>query len=481
MSILGDLFGTKAIQQSSVILNVTGQGTKEVDYINPIRTNRKIAREIYYNTNKNYALAGQLVRPIVNNNVNFIGIPTLFGNKKNIKVIEDVDIDYRSIHKSIEIDGSMFVWLQWKENGIELVKIPIDIIDKIFINPETKEVTGYRLKEHIQYDTPTLSNQRVSIECVVTKDYVKTTFVGNINKVVTARNVLGILPIVHFSNDKDTDEMYGHSEIESIEPQLKFYHNLTYEAGSAQSRDGHPKLKVTTNKPKQWVENNFGKGSYDELIKNGGTISMGDRDLFVNAEGDDVTYLYLNKTTGDYGELSEITFTNIVEGSETPEINFGANLGTSLASVKEYRPVWIKKIESKQYERTAPWIQVYELILSLHNFVNFKTLKNDIVITWPRPNFASIAEQSAIVKAFSKSLTELKALGAITNEEVYDTLKKLDIFKLEPSYAEHKKVIDVEVEEREKKAKEIADAAAAKASDKGTEATSKGNNEESKG
>ncbi len=291
MSILGDLFGAKSVQERSYVLNVVSQSTKETDYINAIKTNRRIARDIYHNVDKNYALAGQLVRPIVNNNVNFIGIPTLFGNKKNLKVIEDVDIDYRSVHKSMEIDGSIFIWPQWKEDGIKLVKVPVDIVSKVYIDPTTKEVTGYRLQEHIQYDTPTEKDQRVSIVCIITKTIVKTAMTGSIDKTVTAKNILGELPLVHFSNDRDLDEMFGHSEIEPIEPQLKFYHNLTYEAGSAQSRDGHPKLKITTSKPKQWVDNNFGAGAYEDLTKNGGTISMGDRDLFINAEGDDVNYL----------------------------------------------------------------------------------------------------------------------------------------------------------------------------------------------
>lgn len=482
MSLLGDLFKVKAVQERSYVFNVKGQSTKETDYINAIKTNRKIAREVYHNVNKNYALAGQLVRPIINNNVNFIGIPTLFGNKKNIKVIEDTNIDYRSVHKSIEIDGSFFIWPQWddKKETTKLVKIPVDIITKTYTDPVTREIVGYQLKEIIQYDTPTAIDQRTSIVCTVTKNTIKTVILGSINKTIIAKNVLGIIPLVHFSNDKDTDELYGHSEIEPIEPQLKFYHNLTYEAGSAQSRDGHPKLKVTTNKPKQWLANNFGDGAYENLVKNGGTISMGDRDLFINGEGDDVKYLYLNKTTGDYGELSGTTFMNIVEGSETPEINFGANIGTSLASVKEYRPVWIKKIEAKQYERTEPWLKVYGIILALHNFVNLKTLKNDIVMAWPKPNFASVKEQAEIIKSFSVSVEKLKTSGTVTNEEIYNTLKELDIFKLESTYKEHQKVIDEEVEEREKKIKAIADATAEKSSDEGTDKTSKSDNKESK-
>ncbi len=467
--LLGRIFGSTTTEARSVTLNVRSGTVVDKDYTNAIKTDRKLAREIYHNVNKFYALAAQLVKPIVNNNVNFIGIPDLFGNKKSLKVIDEVPIDYRRVHKSLEIDGSIFVWPQWddEEKKIKLVMIPIDIIDNIFIDPVSKKVTGYRIKEKITYNEPDEDNLQVDIICILTEDRIITDIQGSVSKRIIRRNPFGMLPIVHFSNDKDFDELYGHCEFENIEPQLRFYHELTYEAGAAQSRDGHPKLKITTDNPKQWVENNFGAGTYDEIVGGESSISMEDRDLFLNGEGEDTSYLFLNKTTGDYGPLSETTFTNIVEGSETPEINFGANLGTSLASVKEYRPVWIKKIEAKQYERTQPWLDVYSIILMIHDFVNLKSSKDDISMVWPRPNFASVLEQSEIIFAFSKSVEKLLKSGTVTNEEVYDTLAKLDIFELARSFEEHQKVIDEEMEEREQKAKDNADAE--ESSDTGTE------------
>jgi len=477
--LLGRLFGTRGTAERSIVLNVVGSTTIAKDYVNNIKTNRKLAREIYHNLNKDYSLGGQLIKPIINNNVNFIGIPTLFGNKKNIKVIEEVNIDYRKIHKGVEIDGSVFLWPQWDNDKkvIKLTIIPIDIITSIFIDPVKKKITGYKLVEKISYSTPEEINQEVEITCIITEDYVKTSVVGSENETIIMRNVFGMIPIVHFSNDRDFDEIYGHSEIESIEPQIKFYHDLTYEAGAAQSRDGHPKLKVTTNSPKQWVENNFGKGTYEKIVSGEAFISMDDRDLFVNGEGEDVNYLYLNKTTGDYGPLSEKTFSNIVEGSETPEINFGANIGTSLASVKEYRPVWIKKIEAKQYERTAPWMEIYDIILMIHNFVNIKSLKNDIIMTWPTPNFASVKEQSEIIDAFSKAIEKLILIGSLTSEEIYDTLMKLGIFELAETYKAHEEVIKEEEEEREKKAK----AAATRAKESSDESSEESNENDDEG
>lgn len=466
--LLYNLFGSKARDSGTVgtdsdqSMNITViNSSKETDFTNAIKTNKTKARQLYHNTNKYYTLAAQLVKPIINNNVNFIGIPELTGNKKAIKVINDIEIDYRKVHKTIEIDGSLFVWPQWniKKMKVELTFIPVDNIKEIFVDPINKEITGYRLSEHVTYATPKESSNRIQIDYVITKDIVILTCVGTINKVEKFKNPFDMIPIVHFSNDKDIYELFGHSEIENFEPQLKFYHELTYQAGAAQSRDGHPKLKVNTKNPKRWIDNNFGTGTYESVIGGETTISMESRDLFINGEEEDVNYLYLNKTTGDYDSLAETTFTNIVEGSETPEINFGANIGTSLASVKEYRPVWIKKIEAKQYERTAPWKEVYDIIIMISNFVNLKSAKaDDIKLIWPKPNFASVKEQSEIVESFAKAIEMLQLAGALTDEEVFDTLNELDIFEFMEEYKAHKEVIDNEKKAKQKAAEALASA-----------------------
>lgn len=456
--ILANLFGS-GDNSSEQSMNITVvSSSKNSDYTNAIKTNRVKAHQLYHNTNKYYTLAGQLVKPIINNNVNFIGIPELTGNAKAIKVIDEVVIDYRKLHKALELDGSIFVWPQWnnKKKIIELIFIPVDNIQEIFIDPINKEITGYRLSEYVTYANEKESNNKVQIDYVITKDKVVLTVVGTITKTKIFTNPFDMIPIVHFSNDKDIYELYGHSEIENFEPQLKFYHELTYEAGAAQSRDGHPKLKINTKNPQTWINNNFGAGTYDEIKAGQKSISMENRDLFINGFEEDVNYLYLNKTTGDYNSLSENAFTNIVEGSETPEINFGANIGTSLASVKEYRPVWIKKIEAKQYERTAPWKEVYDIIVMLHNFVNLKSAKaDDIKMVWPKPNFASVKEQSEIIDAFAKALEKLVTIGAVTDEEVFDTLNELDIFEFMKEYKQHKEVIENEKKIKQKAAEAL--------------------------
>jgi len=445
-TLLGKLFARKA-QEVRTELVAVANTVMQKDYTGKTsHVNTKLCRELYRNINNDYALAGQLVKPIINNNVNFIGEPKIVANAKAKKVLDQIDYKYRTVNKAIEIDGNVLIRARWdiSTETIVLELVPTECILDTFINPLTKQITGYRLVEHLTYATPKNNAATAIIEHVITADAHKMKVVGSeLNFERNIANPFKVLPIVLFTNDKLPTELYGHSEIEVIEPQLRFYHDLTYEAGAAQKRDGHPKLKVSTGNARQWVDNNFGSGTFDLVQKGQRTLVLDDRDLFINQGEDDVQYLYLNKTSGDFKQLSELTFTNLVEGSETPEINFGANLGTSLASVKEYRPIWIKKIAGKQAERGKSWIELYKLIILIYNYVHFSTIKSDdITVLWDKPNFVSSKEQSEIINAFAKALTLLKEGNAVTDKEVYDTMKELNIMQLADTFEEHQKEIE---------------------------------------
>lgn len=462
-TLLGKLFGSGQSKER-VVMTVTVDGAAQEDnYATPNKCNTELARQLYRNINQDYALSAQLVKPIINNNVNFIGTPKIYGNAKALKVLNSIKIPYHKIHKAIEIDGDLLIWPQWNmEKGtVELITVPVECIHRVFVDPITKKITGYKLVDKITYADTQHDLLRAEIQHIVTDKTIVRKIIADdpmLAKETTFRNPFGVMPLVLFSNDKALNAIFGHSELEVIEPQLKFYHDLTYEAGAAQKRDGHPKLKVTTKNPKQWIDNNFGAGTFDNIRAGKASISMTDRDLYVNSEGEDVNYLYLNKVSGDFKTLSEVTFTNLVEGSETPEINFGANIGTSLASVKEYRPVWIKKIQAKQADRTEPWLELYKHIIMIHNYVKLTNVKSDdLSIVWEKPNFVSTKEQSEIINAFSKALVSMKDKMLLTDEEIYNTLKELGVVQIAETFEEHQKEIERLKKENEEKARKLAE------------------------
>jgi len=429
-------------------LSINGFTSTPVNYTVENRTDVVLARQLYHNKNNSYTLAAQLVKPIVNNNVNFIGKPKLYGNRRTLDLLKSIDLKIRKIHKAVEIDGNQIVWVRWdnKKKKIVLELVPFEVLSDIFIDPFTKEIIGYRFIEEFTYATEDNSAATMKIEYVITAEKQVTTVLQSselVAKKITTKNIFGVLPVVMFSNDTIHGELYGHSEIESIEPQLRLYHELTFEAAAAQKRDGHPKLKLKTKNAKVWLDNNFGPGTYESLQAGRTQLSLDDRDFFLNQDEEDVQYLYLQKVSGDFKDISQTTFTNIVEGSETPEINFGANLGTSLASVKEYRPVWIKKIEAKQEERELSWKKLFDVITAVHNYVSLDNLSaEDITFEWPKPNFVSIKEQSEILRALSAAIVALRKDGQLNNEEIFETLKSLGFIELDETYEKHRKKIE---------------------------------------
>jgi hypothetical protein len=447
-------FGTK--QKREVIL--TAGGTHDYDLSGGKVNDVEFTRGLYNNSINSYALAGQLVKPIINSNVHFISEPVITSDNDDVlTLLQNTKKPYEDVHRMAERDADCFVWVQWNNNKkeVDLVIIPPEKVVKTYINPDTKEVTGYLISESIQYnDLDSNTVKTVTIHVTVTPDTVtKVSTDGKYNS--TFENPFGFIPIVQFSNGREKSiEMRGHSEIENIETLLKFYHDTMFEAGNSQRRDGHPKMAMTAKDPETWVNNNFGANAWAGMQSGKTKLRIDDRDLYVNGTEDKIDYLTTGSATGDAMPLTERIFTNIVEGSETPEVMFGANLGTSLASVKEQRPVWIRKIKTKQRGYGASWEELLEMVILINNFTNFKQLPVDFKLHWPEPDFKDEKEGAEILETMTDIITILKDNAIISDQEAYKTLRKYEDLYLNPNYDDHEKEVNQTVKNTKKRALE---------------------------
>lgn len=460
--ILGRVFGNTPENIRSIVVK-TDPSEQIYHYDRPEKVDYDFVRKLYRNRNNQYVFGGQLVKPVIDSNVSFIGIPEIrTEDEKTSEKIKELlkEIPFTQIHRIAEREGTCFVWPQITEEGkLKVVVMPTENIKDTFINPITKDITGYQIVEKFTYKEPnSTSPYNVTIELFVYKDKVERKISGDnakINGTKTIRNPFGFIPIVIFKNDHEPWETMGHSEIENIEPQIKLYHDITLEAMQAQKRDGHPKAKIKTPNPKQWVDTNYGTGTFDRLAGGEGYISLKDRDLFVcrtgslNESDEDVQYIEANKATGDYAVISERTFTNIVEGSQTPEIVFGANMGTSLASVREQRPVYIKKIEKKQLQYERYWRELFSVIFGIVGFATFDTFPGELEFIWPIPDFSSDKEKADTFNVMTNALIKMKSSYLMSDEEIHETIKKFEIVNVKQNYDKH-------YEEIEKTAEDIA-------------------------
>jgi len=394
----------------NVLVQGTGAPTYELD--NAFTVNARLLRQLYYNRNNNYALAGQLAKPIIRVNVTFISRPRLTSTDEvTDDFLKTLILPTSDVHKLSEREGACFVWPQWSPelNTVIFTVMPYEQLQKRIIDPISKKVLGYVFEEQVQYNDINGLSSTANIIVQVTADQIitRSDVPGSTMSVVD--NVFKFIPIVQFNNDLEVYEDRGHSELENVEPYLKFYHDTTMEAAQAQKNDGHPKMQLMgTDEPKTWVDNNFGTGTFDGILTGKTKIKLDDRDFYINKGTEKVEYINRGQVTGDYAVISERGFTNIVEGSETPEVMFGANLGTSLASVKEQRPVWIRKIKEKQSMYSKQWQIALEMARAIYTFATLQRITGVIEQIWPEPDFKDEKEGIEIVKIASENVIKLK-------------------------------------------------------------------------
>ena len=447
-SLWSRIFKTK--NTTRVIIQQT-QDTPTEDRTGDRQVNVRLTRQLYNNSNNLYALSAHLVKPIINSNVSFIYRPTITStNRLTNTLLSELSIPFYEVHRMAERDGDCFVWPQYNvETGlIDFVILSPNTLYKI-LRDRNQRIIGYIFrKDRIYYNE---QGNKISdmLTITVTATEIRHQYTGDIQAEEVFTNIMGIIPIFQMSNNRESFENHGHSEIENVEPQLKFYHDQTFEAGAAQKQDGHPKMAINTKDPRSWVDNNYGEGMFDALRRGEAKLSLENKDLFINGEGEDVKYVVASRTTGDYAVVSKRTFTNIVEGSETPEIVFGANMGTSLASVKEQRPVWIKKIEMKQEMYSEVWRHILDYTLLLLGTVNFRRVSLDYQMVWPKPDFKSDQEKAEILDTLADVITKLKEANQISDREAFDTLKQYPELRLTDNYEEHFSQVEESVDNDE--------------------------------
>lgn len=415
-----------------------------------------LVRQLYRNTNNKYALSAQLVKPVIDSNVNFIGIPTIRAtNKKTLAIIDSFkkDIPYFTTHRLAEREGVAYIWPQINKDGtVRFEAIPPENVKTIVIDPKTKEVIGYVIIDSFSYKDFSNTEHIVTIEITIDAQKVTKKYVGDMElngKTVEVKNIFGFIPLIVFLNDNEPWELSGHSEIENIEPQLKLYNDMTVEAARSQKRDGHPKMKIKTQKPDEWVDNNFGAGTFELMRQGKAKLRLDENEIFIcqtskieGEEGEDVAFIESNRVTGEYSMLSEKSFTNIVEGAQTPEIIFGANMGTSLASVREQRPAYIKKIQRKQAQYEDAWRKLIIMTLRMVGITNFEEIDENFYFTWPIPDFSSEKEKAETVNVLTNALIKAKEAHLIGDKEIHETMKNLDNVKIEQDYKKHAKDVE---------------------------------------
>ena len=158
-------------------------------------------------------------------------------------------------------------------------------------------------------------------------------------------------------------------------------------------------------------------GAYDS-IKGGAGINMNDRDVFFLQRDEmglakvmTLHTLQRAKPPVTSKDLLGISFMNAVEGSQLPELIFGASMGASLSSVQEQRPAYISVfVESKHnMERHG---KSFDMSLDILGYVTYAPYDKDAYqLEWQDPDFATDKEKADTANAFITALVKARGNG----------------------------------------------------------------------
>lgn len=434
--------------------------------------NHQMARDLYRNVNNSYALSAHLIRPIIDSVVSFIDTPTIRAtNRRVLSALTSCQkrIDSRSVIRIAEREGTCFVWLQFDGTGVKYVVPRPETVKNIAIDPLTKEITGYSIEDVFSHYAVDGNEYQTTVKVLLTKDIMRTTVESTDpsvkTKTTSVTNVLGFIPIVRFTNDAEPWELRGHSELTVVEPTLKLYHDMLVDAANAQKQNS-PKLKILTKSVKKFIENNFGVGMYERVLSGEGLdldsrdVYLLERDAMGTGESDDLAYVSTSQATGDSKSLLEIAFMNAVEGSQVPELIFGASMGASLSSVQEQRPAFIKRIRRKQEQYAKSWRELFDMSLDILGYSTYAPYdKEAYSLDWEDPDFATDKEKADTANTFITGLVKARGNGILSDKEIHSTLLKRNFVEINSDFDAHIKELD---ETQKRKLKETEDVNAKK-------------------
>lgn len=443
---------SKLRQGISGLWGVVTSGIGGTYKLDSTRVNYAKARALYDNTEENYKLGAGFAKKIVNATVGFMGVAEIKSADEDAQV--RLQEFFKQNHSKVQRtqlnaikEGDCFVWLTREDNDSPLYPevqkrivyniIPPDQVKKINRDPLTGEPLEYILESAHTWVDESGANRRATIKQRISSDRRLIEIDGDQPPGIEAGetpNPWGFIPIVHFKNEADETTEFGKSDLESVEPFLKVYHDVFLHAVQGSKMHSTPRLKLKLKDVAGFLRNNFGVNDPAEFAKKGGKIDLSGHEMLIFQGEEDADFIEAKSASGDATALLKFIFYCITSSSETPEFVFGVHMPSSLASTKEQMPVFIQKIERKRQAFTDSWKLLSRMVLAMiasAENTSFTTYETELV--WenidPRDSKDAAEELKCIVEALDKAVSgQLMSMEAAVQYLKYwiDTIRDFE-------------------------------------------------------
>jgi hypothetical protein len=439
----------------------------EVDY--------ELARKLYYNRDERYKLGAGFSRPAINVPVGFMGIPILNADTKGgdeqkwlDRFVKDSAGQMSKAHIMALRDGEVLVRLQPKnrsgaytalwtpdDKDLEIILIPTEAFEIISKDEDIDAIEAVKIK-HVFMQEPEGGGplKEVVLFETITADQIILKYENDEKPERKLPNPMGFVPAVHIPNEGESGQLHASSDLEPVEPYLKFYNDVMLHAGSASQLHSTAKLVLRMRDVERFLKNNFSEA---EIVagrlrfKNKDVLffESGDPDLITTGSSiyaENAEIIQAKAPLGDTTTLLEYIFLNIVDTTEIPEWAFGGAIASSKASVSEQSGPIVHKTKRKRAMVEEKWALVGRMMLKA-----VLNKKERVTTNWDELGMRDLKTEGEAFRNFAESFIALNDGQMVSKSTSVEVLRKImkEIlpYDLDESTIERDR-IDDEVEEK---------------------------------
>jgi hypothetical protein len=396
-----------------------------VDWTDGFACNVALTRGLWHNAAPGLKLAGSLAFTPIMVPLMLMGMPIPKVKDENLqaeytRIVEDHSEDFRMIHLQSHRDATCWIWPFWssKLNRDVWEFIPDDSISDIVRDLETGEVVKIIVDEElvvtVDYLTVAIVRRRRSFtkEKLVVEWLGGNTALPGYLKTMTFNNVLGILPIP-FANNRDGNEVRGHSDYERILTDLKNYHDTDLASSQFLIRF-KPKQIQSVSDPEMWLKNN-GFADIAEL-----DVAM--NDFILNLYDKEKTeYLWPQGAHDAYEKKLSQIYWKLVQGSGIPELMWGTKVEGNLASADNQVDLVVQFIGDKQDQKIEPYKKLFQATARIRAMAKLAIIPDiPVEIEWNALDLIPERIKAQILGSFASAMSSLVTSAGISKEIMYN-------------------------------------------------------------
>ena len=407
-----------------------------------------LARNLYFNRDERYKLGAGFARPAINVPVGFMGLPMLtapddLGGEAQEwldRAILQWTGQIAKAHQMALRDGEVLVRLhpanrspayealfEEQDKDTTLTLVPSEAFEILAKDEDIEAIEAVTIKHVFMVEDQGSIVEKELYETITAEEIVLK-YRDDFKEERKFKNEMGFVPAVLFENESEIAQLHASSELEAMEPYMKFYHDVMVHAGSSSELHSTAKLVIRARDLDRFLSANFTDIEITEKrlrFRNKDVLFFESGDPSITSVGSNIyqegaEIIQAEAPLGDTTTLLEFIFLNIVDVSEIPEWAFGGAIGSSKASVSEQSAPLVHKVKRKRAMVESGWALLGRMMLK-----TVANMQTRVEVRWSDLAMRDLKSEAEAFRNFTEALLALNDGQSVSKTTMNKILMKI--------------------------------------------------------